>query len=93
MDPLEEINSKLFKALELAHTEHDIAKHDTEGLHEEILREQQKYKKGKRLDLEGEEDKEYIVYLPAKMVRVMAYQEVKEAKQAKENKAKEARRV
>ena len=80
IDPLEEMNSKLFKALELAYTKYNIAKHNTKGLCKEILREQQKCKKGKRLDLEGKEDKGYIVYLLVKIVQVIVYQEVKEAK-------------
>ena len=73
MDPLEEINSKLFKALELVYIEHNIVKHNTKSLCKEILRKQQKYKKEKRLDLEDKENKGYIVYLLTKIIQVIVY--------------------
>ena len=67
--------------------------HNNQELQEIFISKQQKYKRGKKLDLSGEPDTKTILFSPAKVVRCKAYQAEKEAIQAQKDKEKEARKV
>ena len=65
--------AKLFKALTIATTYESILSHDNQGLREAIKLEQQKRKRGKKLDLSREPDTDTILYSLAKVQRRKTY--------------------
>jgi hypothetical protein len=85
--------SKLLRAVELMTTQNDILRFENRGLREAIVLEKSKRRRGKKLNLVGEESKGVELYSPAKVARAREYQAEKESLEEQENRAKEARKV
>jgi hypothetical protein len=84
---------RIFKSARVLFAQVSILKKENKGLVEALALEKNKHKKGRRLNLCGEESSGVKIYTPGKVVAVREYIEAKDAQEQAELEAKEARKV
>jgi hypothetical protein len=85
--------NRIFKSATVLATQVAILKHENDGLVEALALKKDKRKKGRRLNLCGEESAGVEIYSPSKVVQAREYMAEKDAKEKAELEAKEARKI
>jgi hypothetical protein len=84
---------RIFKSARVLAAQVSILQHENKGLVESLALEKDKRRKGRRLNLCGEESGGIKIYSPGKVVQAREYIEEKDAKEQAKREAKEARKV
>jgi hypothetical protein len=92
-DPTTQKVEVLFHVTESLAAKVSVLEHVNKGLRNAIELQKKKGRKGKRLNLCGEESKGVEAYSPNKVVAAREYHKKKETEEAEEAKAKEARKI
>jgi hypothetical protein len=83
----------IFKSARVLAAQVSILQKENEGLVEALDLEKDKRRKGRRLNLCGEESSGVEIYTPGKVVKAREYMEAKDAQEQADYEAKEARKV
>ncbi|PVH81736.1 DDE-domain-containing protein, partial [Cadophora sp. DSE1049] len=91
--PSKERAERASKALQILAAERSIVIHENHGLREALILEQKKRKKGKKLNLCGEEDTGAMCWEADVVIKAVEFQAEKERLQQLEDEAKEQRKI